>query len=376
MDLSLILTYRCDSRCSMCYIWKNPTHPDYEIDLKTLEKLPDTFDYLNITGGEPTLRKDLGEICDLLYPKTKKLEISTNGLHVDKIIPIVKKYPDIKIRISIEGEGRINDEIRGEKDGYKKKTEGMIRLIDAGGCDLGFATTFQDENIDQIMKLYKYTENLNIEFATSALHNAFQFHKNDNTIYERVKVARKVEDLITEMLKSKKIKSWFRAYLNLGLIHKILGHDRLHQCTQGTDNIFIDPWGDVYACNVRNDLLMGNIKEQNWDNIYYGKTAEEIRKKVAVCPQNCWMVSSAKTAMRNKLHPKLPKTSVFAWVVYNKLKVSFGGKINFEKYVDYSIVNKDKVISKRTSYLEKPDKKNLQPAESFKYRQLDNYFNR
>lgn len=376
MDLSLILTYRCDSRCSMCYIWKNPTHPDYEIDLKTLEKLPDTFDYLNITGGEPTLRKDLFEICDLLYPKTKKLEISTNGLHVDKLLPIVKKYPDIKIRISIEGIGATNDVIRGEKGGYQKKTIGMDKLLEAGGCDLGFATTFQDENIDHILEIYKYTKNLNIELATSALHNAFQFHKNDNVIYQRKALAKRVEDLITEMLKSKKIKSWFRAYLNLGLIHKILGHPRMHPCTQGTDNIFVDPWGDVYACNVRNDLLMGNIKERSWQEIYNGSLAHEIRKKVSVCPQNCWMVSSAKTAMRNKLHPKLPRTSVLWWVIYNKFKISLGGKINFDKYINYDVVEKDSNIVKRETYLEKPDKKTLQPAISLRYTQLKEYFNK
>jgi MoaA/NifB/PqqE/SkfB family radical SAM enzyme len=50
MDLSIILTYRCNSKCSMCYIWKYPTQPNYEIDLKTFEKLPDGFDYLNLTG--------------------------------------------------------------------------------------------------------------------------------------------------------------------------------------------------------------------------------------------------------------------------------------------------------------------------------------
>jgi len=191
MDLSIILTYRCNSKCSMCYIWKYPTQPNYEIDLKILEKLPDGFDYLNLTGGEPTLREDLMEICDLLYPKAKTLEISTNGLNAERLIPIIKKYPDIKIRISLEGIGYTNDIIRGEKDGYLKKTEGMKKLIEAGGCDLGFATTFQDENIDQILEIFNLTQNLNIEMATSALHNAFQFHKNDNTLYNRIRIAKK-----------------------------------------------------------------------------------------------------------------------------------------------------------------------------------------
>ena len=31
MDLTVISTYRCNSRCQMCYIWQNPTHPKEEI---------------------------------------------------------------------------------------------------------------------------------------------------------------------------------------------------------------------------------------------------------------------------------------------------------------------------------------------------------
>lgn len=86
MDLSIILTYRCDSKCSMCYIWKHPTLPNEEVALKTLEKLPNNFDNLNITGGEPTLRTDLPDIVDLVYPKGKITEISTNGLHHHNLI--------------------------------------------------------------------------------------------------------------------------------------------------------------------------------------------------------------------------------------------------------------------------------------------------
>lgn len=376
MDLSVITTYRCDSRCSMCYIWKNPTHPDYELDLTALEKLPGRFDHLNITGGEPTLRKDLPAICELLYPKAKTLEISTNGLHADVLEPIVKRYPDVKIRISLEGFEATNNVIRGEKNGFKRKVATMERLVAAGGTDLGFATTFQDENVEEIVDLYHFAEGLGLEFATSALHNAFQFHKNDNVIYDRIKVAKKIEGLITEMLKSPNVKTWFRAYMNLGLVRKVLGQDRLHACTQGTDSVFIDPWGDVYACNVRNDLLMGNLNEQSWEEIYNGPVAAQVRAKVAVCPQNCWMVSSAKTSIRNRHYAKLPKVAVVRWVAWNKLKVSLGGAISFDRYIDYGDVRDDREIVRRRSYLEKPDKKVLQPAESRRYRQLSAYFNR
>lgn len=376
MDLSVITTYRCDSRCSMCHIWKNPTHPEYEVDLQTLSKLPDGFDFLNITGGEPTIRRDLLEICRVLRPKTKTLEISTNGLHPAPLEQIVREFRDIKIRISVEGFEATNDRIRGERNGFQRKVETMKRLIAAGGTDLGFATTFQDENIADVVDLYRFANELGIEFATSALHNAFQFHKNDNFIYDRVGVARKVEELITEMLKSWSVKTMFRAYLNLGLIAKILGHDRLHQCTQGTDSVFVDPWGDVYACNVRNDLLMGNLREESWDDIYNGPAALRVREQVAVCPQNCWMVSSAKTAIRNRHFAQLPKAAVLRWVAWNKLKITLGQPVAFEKYIDYDNVKRDAAVIPRRSYLGVAEKKHLQPRTSRRYKQLDGYFNR
>ncbi len=376
MDLSVITTYRCDSRCSMCHIWKNPTHPDHEIDIDTLRKLPGGFDYLNITGGEPTIRKDLIDICRTLRPKTRTLEISTNGLHPNVLEPIVREFPDIKIRISVEGFEATNNKIRGERDGFNRKVETMRRLIDAGGTDLGFATTFQDENIAEVVDLYRFSKGLNVEFATSALHNAFQFHKNDNVIYDRVRVAKQVESLITDMLRSWSVKTMFRAYMNLGLIAKILGQDRLYPCTQGTDSVFVDPWGDVYACNVRNDLLMGNLHKQTWDEIYHGDAATSVRQQVSVCPQNCWMVSSAKTAIRSRRDARLPKPGVVQWVAWNKLKVTLGKPIAFEKYIDYGDVRHDTEAPRRKSYLGVSEKKVLQPAESRRYTQLEKYFNR
>jgi MoaA/NifB/PqqE/SkfB family radical SAM enzyme len=376
MDLSIITTYRCDSRCSMCFIWKNPTHPDYEIDIPTLEKLPGGFDYVNVTGGEPTIRKDLIDICRTLRPKAKTLEISTNGLHGDRLEPIVREFPDTKIRISVEGFEATNDRIRGERDGFKRKTETMDRLLAAGGTDLGFATTFQDENIEEVVDLYRMARDLDVEFATSALHNAFQFHKNDNYIYDRRRVAKRVEGLITEMLRSWSVKNMFRAYMNLGLIAKILGQDRLHACRQGTDSVFIDPWGDVWACNVRNDLRMGNLGEESWQEIYDGETARTVRAQVAECAQNCWMVSSAKTSIRNKHFAKLPKLAVMRWVLWNKLKVTMGRPIAFDRYIDYGNVRTDTPTVKRSSNLGKAEKKVLQPAASRRYKQLDGYFNR
>jgi Fe-coproporphyrin III synthase len=350
MDVCLILTYRCNAKCSMCNVWKNPSLPNEEITLEILKKLPFGINNLNLTGGEPTLRSDLADIVDLLYPRTAKYEISSNGLNPEKIYPIIQKYPDIKIRFSLEGFQDTNNLIRGEKDGFHKKVEGLLRLQELGGKDLGFAITIQDDNADQLVKCFEFTEEHCFELATSTLHNGFQFYKADNVLYNRLRTAGYIEDLITAQLKTSSVKNWFRAYLNLGIVARVLGHDRLLPCTAGTDFLFIDPWGDVFACNVRPDLKIGNLVEQSWDEIIDGPLMQEVQKKVAECKQNCWMVGSAKTAMRHPTFTKLPRWTPMLWVLENKLRVRMGGKINFNRYIDHSSVYQDPVIYHREHY--------------------------
>lgn len=358
----------------MCHIWKNPTLPKEEVSIETLSKLPGGFDNLNVSGGEPTLRTDLAEVIDEVYPKARVVEISSNGLRAHRIEPIIKKYPDIKVRFSMEGNEITNNNIRGEKDGYQKKLDGIRRLQEAGGTDLGFAMVIQDENVEQLAQMYEMTEKMGIELATSTLHNAWQFYKNDNYFYDRLTVARQVETLISKMLRSWSVKNWFRAYLNLGLIEKILGHERLIPCVAGTGFAFIDPWSDVWACNVRSDLKLGNLAEQSWEEIMNSEMARKSIHDVSKCEQNCWMVTTARTAMRSTLIPQAPKMGPMFWVVYNKLKSMFGGDINFDNYIDYDDVRQSPHVP-RTSYLgtkEKPiiasDRNNVDeryPLKSF-----------
>lgn len=360
----------------MCHVWQNPTKADEEVSLNTLRKIPSGIDYLNLTGGEPTLRSDLEEIVDLLYPKAMTLEISSNGLLSERLEPIIKKYPDIKIRFSLEGFGETNNKIRGERDGDKKKIDGLFRLKKLGAKDIGIATVIQDDNAEGVVELFRFAKKHGFELATSTLHNGFQFHKSDNFPYDRLKIAKYMEGLIAEMLKGFNVKNWFRAYLNLGLMAKALGNRRMLPCAAAEDFIFIDPWSDVYACNVRPDLKLGNLETQDWDEIWNSPVVGEIRKKVHNCPQNCWMVGSAKTAMRQQRHPKLPNAETLIWVVYNKLKIMFGGKVNFKLYIDNKTVVQDKHLYYREFYLNKDVKRNIQLKSDKHYSKFGEFFNK
>jgi len=376
MDVCVILTYRCNSKCSMCYVWQNPTQSKEEVSLGTLNRIPSGICHLNLTGGEPTLRHDLIEIVDLLYPKAMTLEISSNGLLPERLEPIVKKYPSVKIRFSLEGSESTNNRIRGEKDGYSKKIEGLFRLKKMGAKDIGIATVIQDDNDEEVVELFRFAKKHGFEFATSALHNGFQFHKSGNCPYDRLKVAKHIGELATDMLYGFNVKNWFRAYLNLGLMAKVMGHNRMLKCSAATDFAFIDPWSDVYACNVRPDLEIGNLENQEWDDIINSQISDEVKNKVANCPQNCWMVGSAKTAMRHPKYPELPGMVPLKWVIYNKLKIMFGGSINFEHYLDYENIHKDSQIRQRRYFLNEKVEKTLQSKNEPHYKRFGEFYNK
>ena len=298
---TVIVTYRCNARCTMCSRYKAPSLPEEELSVETVEKLPKMY-FTNITGGEPFLRDDLKEIVRALYRKSDRIVISTNGFFTDRILDLCREFPKVGIRISIEGLEQTNNEIRGLPDGFNRGYETLKRLVAAGMKDVGFGMTVQDKNAPDLVPLYKLSDELGMEFATASLHNSFYFVENKNIIRDRPMVARNFEALINELLRSGSPKKWFRAYFNHGLINYIYGQKRLLPCDMSFDTFFIDPYGDVMPCNGTKDKeVMGNLNKQPWEEIWNSPAAEEVRKKVRNCDRNCWMIGSVSPAMRKYL---------------------------------------------------------------------------
>ncbi len=294
---TVIVTYRCNARCNMCNRYKKPSKPEEEISLETIKKLPPMY-FTNITGGEPFIRTDLKDIVRELYKKSDRIVISTNGFFTDRIVDLCKEFPNIGIRISIEGLEDTNNKIRGLDDGFNKGYTTLKKLVDMGMKDVGFGMTVQDANCKDLVPLYKISDEMGMEFATASLHNSFYFVEAKNIIHNRPKVAKQFEKLINELLNSNSPKKWFRAYFNHGLINYIYGQKRLLPCDMSFDTFFIDPYGDVMPCNGTKDKeVMGNLNEQSWDQLWNSKQAEEVRKKVRCCDRDCWMIGSVSPAM-------------------------------------------------------------------------------
>ena len=324
---TVIVTYRCNARCKMCNRYKAPSKPDEEISVDTIKKLPQMY-FTNITGGEPFIRSDLKDIVRELYKKSDRIVISTNGFFTDRIIDLCKEFPNVGIRISIEGLEKTNNAIRGLDDGFNRGYTTLKKLVEMNHPDVGFGMTVQDANAKDLVPLYELSNEMNMEFATASLHNSFYFVEAKNIIKDRPMVAENFEKLINELLKSNSPKKWFRAYFNHGLINYIYGQERLLPCDMAFDTFFIDPYGDVMPCNgTKEKEVMGNLNEQSWDELWNSKQADKVRAKVRCCNRNCWMIGSVSPAM----HKYIWKPA--AWVIKHKFLRFFKDK----KYSMYEL---------------------------------------
>ena len=294
---TVIVTYRCNARCTMCNRYKAPSKPEEEISIETIKKLPKMY-FTNITGGEPFIREDLPEIVRELYKKSDRIVISTNGFFTDRIIKLCEEFPNVGIRISIEGLEETNNKIRGLDDGFNKGYSTLKKLVEMKHPDVGFGMTVQDANAKDLVPLYDLSNELNMEFATASLHNSFYFVEAINIIHDRLMVAKEFEKLINKLLESNSPKKWFRAYFNHGLINYIFGQKRLLPCDMAFDTFFIDPYGDVMPCNgTKEKEVMGNLNNQTWDELWNSEQAEKVRNKVRHCDRQCWMIGSVSPAM-------------------------------------------------------------------------------
>ena len=295
---TVIVTYRCNAKCNMCNRYKQPSHVDDEISIETIKKLPPMY-FVNVTGGEPFMREDLRDIVRELYKKSDRIVISTNGFFHERIIALCKEFPQVGIRISIEGLEATNNAIRGLPDGFNKGYSTLQELIKMGIKDIGFGMTIQDKNAKDLLPLYQISNERNLEFATASLHNSFYFVETRNIIHDRPMVAQNIEGLINELLDSNEPKKWFRAYFNHGLINYIYSQPRLLPCDMSFDTFFIDPYGNVMPCNgTCKAMVMGNLNKQNWEELWHSKRADEVRAKVRGCDRQCWMIGSVSPAMK------------------------------------------------------------------------------
>ena len=270
---------------------------------------------VSVTGGEATIRKDIDKIFEILYPKSALLELSTNGYNTEKIVELANKYPNILIRVSVEGLPKINDTKRGLVNGFDHALRTMLELKKTKCKNIGFSVVISPDNYKDLVWLYELCVALDVELGNSAVHNSWYFHKDDNEIVSED--ALKQHELFVKALLT-------RAYFNRSIHRRLRGDEAGYRpaCGALSDFFFIDPWGNVSPCNgSQEEWIMGNIKEQSFEEILNSDKAREALEKVKKCDRNCAFIVTERHDMVRR--PWIP----IKWILKNKWRIWRGKEL-------------------------------------------------
>ena len=325
LDAVLAVTYRCNARCAMCGIWRTDAGPDLPVNV--YRKLPPDLRDINLTGGEPFLREDLPAVhaaCREACPKAQTI-ISTNGLLPDRIVAMTREMarvePNIGVAVSLDGPAEVHDRLRGVKGAFDKAVAAVEGLRDAGFTNLRFAFTAGHMNVSHMAETYELARELGVQF-TCAIEHTSEHYFHVSAPAQKLpsdKLRGQLISIMQSELGSFSPKRWARAYFMRGLHEFAAGRGRLLPCRAGLDHFFMDPEGDIFTCNAA-PYKMGNLKEADFDTLWDSPLAGKSRDKAARCKTGCWMVCTARTAI------KAAWPSVLAWALKQKLfGLSLGG---------------------------------------------------
>lgn len=254
--------------------------------------------------------------------------MSTNGYNTEKIVALANKYPNILIRVSVEGLPKINDEKRGLHNGFDHALRTMLELKKTKCKNIGFSVVISPDNYMDLVSLYELCVALDVELGNSAVHNSWYFHKDDNQV-ESEEALKQHELFVKALLTSKRrhlkdrLKDYGRAYFNRSIHRRLRGDEAGYRpaCGALTDFFFIDPWGNVSPCNGScEEWVLGNIKENSWEEIMdeNSKKYQEALEKVKSCKRNCTFIVTERHDMVRR--PWIP----IKWIIKNMWRARKG----------------------------------------------------
>lgn len=265
----------CNLNCKHCRVSEKNTNKE-ELTLKQAKELLSQLYYcgtrkLNISGGEPFLRKDIFEILTFAS-NFEDIVITTNcTLLNEEKCKRLSKYPNIRLSISLDGMEEIHDKFRGKKGTFKKVIE-TFPLLNKYNIKFSIRFTLSRDTVKDALDVVKLAaENGAQEFNTRRVIIAGNAGKElliPNDEYKQI-----VKEIIKQC---QKLKISFRTGdpLLIPVFPEVFGIDLKKDdisniyagCEAGDEIIYIDYKGNIGACSYI-PKFADNIKNKSLDEI-------------------------------------------------------------------------------------------------------------
>ncbi len=317
-------TFFCNQSCAMCSFASDLKNKDSklrekwkekgELSLEEIEKLATQAKSLGvniftISGGEPFLRKDIFDIISAVKGKGLTVALRSNGTLINEQTAslIVEKRVD-SIVFSLDGPEKIHNEIRNEKNAFKKLLD-AVQLIQrakekkgtylpnmsfnctVSGANAGYlnevAKTAGKIGTDIVFTFVSYITEEMLE-KTDRIFSGGKSEFSDMDIDEQLKNVN-TDELIKELAEAKKtgrkygIEVKSSPPLKKREVNSYFNDSDFtftDKCLYPWYHVRVNPYGEVNPCSL--NMPMGNIRTETlakiWNNEKYRQFRVNLKK--------------------------------------------------------------------------------------------------
>ena len=257
------LTYACNLSCIHCLSSSGRRDPR-ELTTDEAKSVLDQLAalkvfYINIGGGEPTLRRDFLELVDYSIGKSIGVKFSTNGAFIDA--EAARRYASmdyLDIQISIDGiDAATNDAVRGTGS-YDTARRAMDNLSDANFGPFKISLVVTRQNVHQLDEFKALADSYGAQLRVTRLRPSGRGADSWHDLHPTNDQQR---DIYRWLLKHGENVLTGDSFFHLNALGEPL--PGLNMCGAGRIVCLIDPIGDVYACPfvLHDEFKAGSVRD-------------------------------------------------------------------------------------------------------------------
>jgi mycofactocin radical SAM maturase len=255
------LTYACNLSCAHCLSSSGRRDPD-ELSTAQCEAVIDELQrmqvfYVNIGGGEPTIRPDFWHLLEYAVDHDVGVKFSTNGVRITPERATLLASTDyVDVQISLDGAtAEVNDYVRGQGS-YDIAIKALANLKAAGFKDAKISVVVTRQNVEQLDEFKALADEYNATLRLTRLRPSGRGADVWDDLHPLPEQQRSLYD-------------WLRAngqgvltgdsFFHLAAFGEAL--PGLNLCGAGRVVCLIDPVGAVYACPfaIHENFFAGSI---------------------------------------------------------------------------------------------------------------------
>lgn len=255
------LTYACNLSCVHCLSSSGRRDPR-ELSTEQCKSIIDELErmqvfYVNIGGGEPTVRSDFWELIDYATAHHVGVKFSTNGVRITPDVATKLAASDyVDVQISIDGAtADVNDAVRGTGS-FAMAVRALENLSTAGFTDTKISVVMTRHNVDQLDEFKALADCYGATLRITRLRPSGRGADVWDRLHPTAEQQRTLYDWL--VAHGDKVLTG-DSFFHLSAYGEAL--PGLNLCGAGRVVCLIDPVGDVYACPfaIHEQFLAGNV---------------------------------------------------------------------------------------------------------------------